>query len=194
MARFAGKVSIVTGSAGGIGEEYARSLAAEGAAVVVADIDGERAAKVADDIVAGGGRALGLRVDVSDPTSTAEMAADLSRALAGEKNRAVFWKDDVALAVVSTKPIEGHPIPPATASRWGWAPYLEGVHSVDRTVDAAPRPLLAGREMVATLNERRVAAGLAPVAVEKGLVGHLNVDGPANPAIFAADHRMAMED
>ena len=40
------------------------------------------------------------------------------------------------------------------------------------------------------------AAGLAPVAVEKGLVGHLNLDGPANPAIFAADHpdRMAMED
>ena len=74
VARFEGKVSIVTGSAGGIGEEYARSLAAEGAAVVVADIDVERAAKVADDIVGGGGRALGLRVDVSDPASTADMA------------------------------------------------------------------------------------------------------------------------
>ena len=97
-------------------------------------------------------------------SATAEMAADLSQALAGEKNRAVFWKGDVALAVVSTKPIEGQPIPPAAASRWGWAPYLEGLHSVDRAVDAAPRPLVAGREMVATLNERRVAAGLSPVA------------------------------
>lgn len=73
--RFAGKVSIVTGSAGGIGEEYARSLAAEGASVVVADIDVDRATKVAEDIVAGGGRALGLRVDVADPDSTREMAA-----------------------------------------------------------------------------------------------------------------------
>ena len=73
--RFAGKVSIVTGSAGGIGEEYARSLAGDGASVVVADIDGDRARKVADDIVAQGGAALGLRVDVADPDSTREMAA-----------------------------------------------------------------------------------------------------------------------
>ena len=73
--RFAGKVSIVTGSAGGIGEEYARSLAADGASVVVADIDVERATKVAEDVVAGGGRAIGVRVDVADPDSTRQMAA-----------------------------------------------------------------------------------------------------------------------
>jgi NAD(P)-dependent dehydrogenase (short-subunit alcohol dehydrogenase family) len=73
--RFKDKVSIVTGSAGGIGEEYARRLSREGASVVVADIDGDRARKVADDIVAGGGTALGLRVDVADPESTKEMAA-----------------------------------------------------------------------------------------------------------------------
>ena len=73
--RFAGKVSIVTGSAGGIGEEYARSLAADGASVVVADIDVERATKVAEDIVASGGRAIGVRVDVADPDSTRQMAA-----------------------------------------------------------------------------------------------------------------------
>ena len=96
-------------------------------------------------------------------SATSTMAADLSTALSRAKNRAVFWKGDVALAVVSTRPIEGDPIPPAATNRGGWEPYLEGVQSVDRTVDAAPRPLLAGREMVATLNERRVAAGLAPV-------------------------------
>ncbi len=73
--RFAGKVSIVTGSAGGIGEEYARSLAADGASVVVADIDVERATKVAEDIVTSGGRAIGVRVDVADPDSTRQMAA-----------------------------------------------------------------------------------------------------------------------
>ena len=73
--RFEGKVAIVTGAAGGIGEGYARALAAEGAAVVVADIDVERATKVADDIAAGGGTATGVRVDVSDPDSTREMAA-----------------------------------------------------------------------------------------------------------------------
>lgn len=76
MGKFDGKVSIVTGSAGGIGEAYARRLASEGASVVVADIDGERATKVAADIAATGVGALGLQVDVSDPESTRAMAAD----------------------------------------------------------------------------------------------------------------------
>ncbi|MEH6380702.1 MAG: SDR family NAD(P)-dependent oxidoreductase, partial [Dietzia cercidiphylli] len=38
MGRFDGKSVIVTGAAGGIGEEYAKALAAEGAKVVVADV------------------------------------------------------------------------------------------------------------------------------------------------------------
>ncbi len=80
MGKFDGKVSIVTGSAGGIGEAYARRLASEGASVVIADIDGERAAKVAADIAATGAGALDLRVDVSDPDSTRAMAADTMEA------------------------------------------------------------------------------------------------------------------
>jgi 3-oxoacyl-[acyl-carrier protein] reductase len=80
MGRFDGKVSIVTGAAGGIGEAYARRLASEGASVVVADIDGERAEKVAADIAAGGGSAIGVRVDVADPESTRRMAADTMEA------------------------------------------------------------------------------------------------------------------
>ena len=80
MGKFDGKVSIVTGSAGGIGEAYARRLASEGASVVIADIDGVRAAKVAADIAATGAGALDLRVDVSDPDSTRAMAADTMEA------------------------------------------------------------------------------------------------------------------
>jgi 3-oxoacyl-[acyl-carrier protein] reductase len=76
VGKFDGKVSIVTGAAGGIGEAYARRLASEGASVVIADIDGDRADKVAADIAAAGPSAIGLRVDVSDPGSTKQMAAD----------------------------------------------------------------------------------------------------------------------
>lgn len=72
--RFAGKVAIVTGAAGGIGERYAHALAGEGASVVVADIDVDGATRVADDIADAGGAALGVRVDVSDPDSTRAMA------------------------------------------------------------------------------------------------------------------------
>ena len=53
---FTGKVAIVTGSAGGIGQAYAEALAAAGASVVVADIDAARAEAVAEGIRASGDR------------------------------------------------------------------------------------------------------------------------------------------
>jgi len=99
--RFAGKVAIVTGSAGGIGEGYARALAAEGASVVVADIDDEGAEKVAGSIRDGGGDALGVRVDVSDPDSTREMAAAAVDAFGGidhlVNNAAIFGGMEIDL-------------------------------------------------------------------------------------------------
>ncbi len=81
--RFEDKVAIVTGSAGGIGEAYARALAAEGAAVVVADIDEAKAGQVAASIKADGGRAIAVRVDVSDPASAEAMAAATVEAFGG---------------------------------------------------------------------------------------------------------------
>ena len=70
--RFKGKVVVVTGAAGGIGEAYARALATEGASVVIADIDDERGEKVAADIP---WDAAFVKVDVSDEDSTLAMAA-----------------------------------------------------------------------------------------------------------------------
>lgn len=72
--RFAGKVAVVTGAAQGIGEAYARALAAEGAAVVVADLNTDAGPKVAAAIEADGGRSVFARTDVSDPASATAMA------------------------------------------------------------------------------------------------------------------------
>jgi glucose 1-dehydrogenase len=65
--RFAGKVAVVTGAGSGIGASTAERLAAEGAAVVLADIAADRAGGVAAGIREEGGRAVAVRADVSDP-------------------------------------------------------------------------------------------------------------------------------
>jgi NAD(P)-dependent dehydrogenase (short-subunit alcohol dehydrogenase family) len=59
------RVAVVTGGGGEIGGAIARRFAAEGAAVVVADIRGESAERVAAEIVNSGGRARAIEADVS---------------------------------------------------------------------------------------------------------------------------------
>ena len=65
------RIALVTGGASGIGRAVARRLAAEGAHVVVGDVDEAGAAKTADELAraAGAGRALGLRMDVTSEAS-----------------------------------------------------------------------------------------------------------------------------
>jgi len=66
MRRFEGRVSIVTGASQGIGETIARDLAAEGAAVVLVDVQKDKLEAVAGSIAAAGGRADARVVDVGD--------------------------------------------------------------------------------------------------------------------------------
>lgn len=75
MKRFAGKVAVVTGGGNGIGAATAVRLAAEGGAVVVADIDDAGAKTVSGQIVAAGGRAIACRADVSVPAQVEAMFA-----------------------------------------------------------------------------------------------------------------------
>lgn len=60
------KVALVTGGAQGIGEAISRRLAHDGFAVAVADLNIERASEVAQDIEDEGGKALAIKLDVSD--------------------------------------------------------------------------------------------------------------------------------
>ena len=70
--RLANKISIVTGGGSGFGEGIALRFAQEGASVVVADIDAKAAARVVAAILASGGRAQAMAVDVAK-------AADVDR-------------------------------------------------------------------------------------------------------------------
>jgi NAD(P)-dependent dehydrogenase (short-subunit alcohol dehydrogenase family) len=67
-----GKVAVVTGGRGNIGRALCAGLAAEGASVVVADLADP--APVAEEIIAGGGSAMAVQVDVGSRSSTNEMA------------------------------------------------------------------------------------------------------------------------
>lgn len=77
VSEFAGKTVLVTGAASGIGAAIATAFAAEGARLLVADRDGDAAAKLAAEL---GGAARALPVDVADGASVTALVADLEAA------------------------------------------------------------------------------------------------------------------
>jgi len=80
MFRLDGKVALVTGASQGIGEAIAKQLAAQGATVVCAARTLRKLQDVADAIVAAGGKADVMEVDLSDGASVrAAVAATVER-------------------------------------------------------------------------------------------------------------------
>ena len=81
MSRFENRVAIVTGGASGIGAGVAGLLARSGAAVAVADIDHQAAARVAGQIVGEGGTAIPVHLDVAQESAWIEGVATVCREL-----------------------------------------------------------------------------------------------------------------
>jgi NAD(P)-dependent dehydrogenase (short-subunit alcohol dehydrogenase family) len=85
---------MVTGAGSGIGAACAQRLAEAGADVVVSDLNFEAAQSCADAILARGGRAMPVQLDVSDQVATERVAAGLAaeRPVTGLVNCAAIWK------------------------------------------------------------------------------------------------------
>lgn len=79
MQGIEGTVAIVTGAAQGNGRSIALGLAHAGAAVVACDIQLAEVEKVAEEIRAAGGSAIGLAVDVTDRAACNRAAEDSTR-------------------------------------------------------------------------------------------------------------------
>ena len=118
---FRGQVALVTGAAMGMGLATARAFAESGASVVLADLDGGRAAQEAARIVQEGGTAIGVACDVSDE---AQVAAMIDRAVA-EYGRLDMAFNNAGIQVPPSdsadEPIENFELVTAVNQRGVWA-------------------------------------------------------------------------
>ncbi|WP_399893508.1 SDR family NAD(P)-dependent oxidoreductase [Streptomyces sp. BBFR51] len=149
-ARFTGRTAVITGAASGIGAATAARLAREGAAVVLADVDGERGAAVAERIAEDGGRARFVTADVAAED-------DWTRIVAAAH---AFGPVDVLVSNAYTVDVT----PAHTMSLDSWQRQL----SVNLT-----GAFLGFRAVLPDLRERRGAVVLtSSVHAHKGIPGH----------------------
>jgi len=149
------KVAFVTGSAAGIGKEIALLYAREGAKVVIADLNKEAADATAAEIIAAGGQAIGVAVDVTDEAQVDASVAEGVKAFGGidilvsnagiqivhpvEEFSYAEWKKMLAIhldgAFLTTRACLKHMY---AQGRGGSVIYMGSVHSKEASVLKAP--------------------------------------------------------
>lgn len=160
MAQLAGKAAIVTGGASGIGEACSETLAREGAAVLITDIDDLRGKDVVARIAKAGGKAHHLNHDVRDEAAWPGVIAE------AEKR---FGRLDIMVANAGI----GIMAPIATMTLADWqrqqAINLDGVFlSIKHAIPAMKKAGGGSIVLMSSVAGLRGAPGLAAYSATKG--------------------------
>jgi NAD(P)-dependent dehydrogenase (short-subunit alcohol dehydrogenase family) len=162
VERLKNRVAIVTGAGQGIGAVTVRCFVAEGARVVVAEVNPETGAAISAELVAKGAQAVFVPTDVTDPTSVARMV---------QETRDAFGTPDI---LVNNAGINVFHDPLSTTDeewRRCMSVDLDGVWNCSRAV--LPAMLEAGRGAIvniASCHSFKIIPGCFPYPVAKHAV------------------------
>ncbi len=146
-----GRVAVITGGAGGIGFALAEELLAEGAKVVIADVQADLVAK-AEAELAPQGEVLGRVTDVTDPTSV-EALADATYERFGACHLLV---NNAGVGAPSSTPWE------TTVNDWRWVHGVNVMGVVNGVLAFVPR-MIEGGEEGHVVNTSSSDGGIAPM-------------------------------
>ncbi|MBB3181067.1 SDR family NAD(P)-dependent oxidoreductase [Variovorax sp. Sphag1AA] len=167
-----GFAALIVGGGSGMGAACARTFAANGGLVVVADLRGENAERVASEVVANGGKAIAIAMDVSNPQ-------DIDRAVKATVE--AYGRLDVLI----------------NAATWSQNALLEEVDMADWANAFQTNvhgPLLLARACLPYLR-KSPAPAIVHVASLAGVVGYARKSayGPTKAALITMSRQMALE-
>jgi NAD(P)-dependent dehydrogenase (short-subunit alcohol dehydrogenase family) len=148
-----GRVAVVTGAASGMGLAIARRLANESHRVALLDLDGDAAARAADDLRGTGAGALGAKVDVSDRRAVDDVLQRVREELG-----------PVEILVTSAGLDEFVPFTEITAAQWERMLAVNLTGTFQCIQAAVPDMLAAGWGRIVTISSSSAQTGAARLA------------------------------
>ncbi|MBJ21331.1 MAG: SDR family NAD(P)-dependent oxidoreductase [bacterium] len=153
MQNYSGKVAVVTGGGGDIGKAIAKRLLAEGAKVVVSDVEKGALDAVVTELSQGGGEVTGIVTDVSDPESVEALAEQVY----GEHGACHLLFNNAGVGAPSVNVWE------TTINDWKWVLGVNVMGVIHCIQSFVPR-MIAGGEEGHVINTSSGDGGIAPMA------------------------------